>query len=77
MSYSKDLDEYSEDELLAELEQRKDLRSTGLCDYCAQPGYTPSCKFPFRHVVATAFYQRKLRADAGIIEVGTTIVGPR
>lgn len=51
MSYHKDLDEYTEKELKAELERRKDLRDEGRCDYCKQLGNTPDCRYPERHAV--------------------------
>lgn len=53
MSYSKDLDEYTEDELLEELHRRKQLNAQGKCDYCGRPAEcTVACKFPARHATA-------------------------
>lgn len=50
MSYHVDLDEYTELQLLDELERRKKVRKRGLCDYCGMPRKTTaSCKFPERH----------------------------
>ena len=49
MSYPMDLDEYSEDRLLGEMESRMRMRHRGVCDYCARRPTTPSCKFPERH----------------------------
>ena len=49
MSYPKDLDEYTDDELKDELGRRKQLMLKGLCTYCNRPGETPTCKFPDRH----------------------------
>lgn len=49
MGYPRDLDEYTEEELLEELAQRKKLRAEGKCDYCQRAGGTPPCKFTERH----------------------------
>lgn len=49
MSYPIDLDEYPEVKLREELQRRERLRAQGLCDYCEQPHYLPTCKFPGRH----------------------------
>lgn len=49
MSYAKDLDEYTDGELTAELGARHVARIAGVCDYCKRPPTTPSCKFPVRH----------------------------
>ena len=51
MSYPKDLDEYSEKELVAELNRRFVARSRGVCDYCGRPPEAPACKFPERHAL--------------------------
>jgi hypothetical protein len=37
VSYIRDLDEYYEEELEAELASRAELRIRGLCDYCKRP----------------------------------------
>lgn len=50
MSYIKDLDEYTEKELLDELQHRKILQDQNLCDYCGREKCTePTCRFPSRH----------------------------
>lgn len=49
MSYPRDLDEYSENELLEEIERRRTVRERGLCDYCGRKPTTSPCKFPERH----------------------------
>jgi hypothetical protein len=50
VSYIRDLDEYYEEELEAELASRAELRIRGLCDYCKRPqGLDPACKFSGRH----------------------------
>lgn len=75
MSYQKDLDEYTEEQLNNELKRRQDLRNEGKCDYCGQLGNTPNCKFPERHKYARLFLQWENRKKAGIREPGTYI-GP-
>jgi hypothetical protein len=49
MSFTKDLDEYTEAQLTAEFNRRCDLRHAGKCDYCGRPRTEPPCKFPERH----------------------------
>ena len=50
MSYPRDLDELSEEELVAELSRRGRCRNSGLCDYCGRKlGIAPACRFPERH----------------------------
>lgn len=49
MSYPRDLDEYSDVELVGEVTRRKEARAKGLCDYCNRPVSEPSCRFPLRH----------------------------
>jgi hypothetical protein len=54
MSYRLDLDEYTEEALLAELKLRAERRSAARCDYCNRPIWekgvlTSPCKFPERH----------------------------
>jgi len=50
MSYALDLDEYTAERLLKELQRREELRSDGKCCYCERPFFiVPSCKFPLRH----------------------------
>ena len=49
MSYSRDLDEYADVELVGEIERRKTARAQGLCDYCNRPVREESCRFPLRH----------------------------
>lgn len=56
MSYHKDLDEYTEQQLKNELERRRSLRDEGKCDYCQQLGNTTDCKFPERHAVAKLWW---------------------
>lgn len=52
MTYFKDLDEYSEEELLNELARRKSLQEQGCCDYCGRSGTSSSCKEKLRHYTA-------------------------
>lgn len=49
MSYPKDLDEYDEGELLAEVATRQTARRLGQCDYCYRPRDTEPCKMETRH----------------------------
>lgn len=50
MSYPRDLDDYSESELEAELKRRDRLRKAGKCDYCRTvPNGETSCSRPGRH----------------------------
>lgn len=53
MSYPLDLDEISDEKLLAEVQRRAALRMKGLCTYCERPGDTRPCKLPERHEEAT------------------------
>ena len=49
MSFPKDLDEYTDDEIVAEFKRRLQCIRSSLCSYCNRPvGETP-CKFPDRH----------------------------
>lgn len=50
MSYPKDLDEYTEQEMREELARRMTNRDLGLCDYCGRPGKTPPCRMRDRHM---------------------------
>lgn len=52
MSYPKDLDEYTDVELSAELLSRANRRSAGRCDYCDNYRNEGPCKFPQRHIMA-------------------------
>jgi hypothetical protein len=49
MSYPRDIDEFTDEELLNELKLRDHRRRKGLCDYCTRPRTTPPCRFPERH----------------------------
>jgi hypothetical protein len=55
MSYPKDLDEYTNEELEKELRARAELRAKGICDYCGRNGASTPCKFPERHQVAVDY----------------------
>ncbi len=46
----RNLAEYSEEELVAELTRRATLRAASLCDYCERARNTLTCKFPERHI---------------------------
>lgn len=49
MSYPKDLDEYSDGELIGHLSYRRGMRAKGVCDYCLRTPDTKPCKLPDRH----------------------------
>ena len=50
MGYPRDLDDYTEEELNAELARRQASRRRGLCDYCGRvPQSTEACSKPERH----------------------------
>lgn len=49
MSYQKDLDEMTTDELLEEIKRRNVSRVEGKCDYCNRSWDDTPCKFPERH----------------------------
>jgi hypothetical protein len=43
------LDEFTEENLLAEIRMRKAMRDAGHCDYCNRPNTEPTCRFLSRH----------------------------
>lgn len=49
MSYPRDLDDYTQSELEAELSRRQRLCDARRCDYCGQPYGAPKCRYPSRH----------------------------
>lgn len=49
MSYHKDLDEYSDDQLASEQLRRDRLRMEGRCHYCINKRDAPPCKFRDNH----------------------------
>jgi hypothetical protein len=49
VSYPKDLDEYTDEQLREELERREKATESGLCGYCGRLPTEPACKFPERH----------------------------
>lgn len=50
VSYPKDIEDYSLEELEEEIERRVSLQHKDLCDYCERPaGSLPACKHPDRH----------------------------
>lgn len=77
MSYPKDLDEYSVEDLENEIKRRRILREQGICDYCGQTGDKPHCRMFDRHQTAALQWQRLLRIEAGIPQLGITTIGPR
>jgi len=51
VGFPQDLEEFSEEQLIKELNRRYDLRERGLCDYCEQPTAADPCRFPERHTL--------------------------
>ena len=49
VSYPRDLDEFTEEELREKLARREECRARGVCDYCEKNGNAPKCRFPRRH----------------------------
>lgn len=50
MSYPRDLDDYTDQELFRELARRAKRRKEGLCDYCTNKlNSKPVCMHPARH----------------------------
>jgi hypothetical protein len=46
------ISEFSEAELLGELDRRKNLRAQGRCDFCGVDYDGPTCLFPERHAAS-------------------------
>ncbi len=65
MSYPRDIDEYTNLELVAELKLRADRTYYGRCDYCDRfKDEGEPCKFPRRHVVAMTQHEaQKFRGE--------------
>lgn len=49
MGYPRMLDDYTDEELRAELDRRRRAREIGLCDYCSRSWGSPPCRYPTRH----------------------------
>lgn len=49
MSYPRDLDDYSDDELHAEIGRRLVARAKGKCDYCGRSRNLKACRYRERH----------------------------
>ena len=49
MSYPRDLDEYTDDELTNEIRRRAEHRRLGQCHYCGRPVTAEPCKFKNLH----------------------------
>ena len=77
MSYSRDLDEYTDRELRDEFKRRLILRSSFQCDYCERPYYTGACRFPERHKKQRGLHKRIeiRRPGAGTAEAVRVIGG--
>jgi len=65
MTYFKDLDEYSSEQLQNELNRRSNLLQQGLCDYCGQKGSDRACRFPSRHKEAARKWHRSWKISYG------------
>ena len=52
MGYPRGIDEYTDLELIQELQLRAERRDDGVCDYCERFKDEPECKFPTRHSMA-------------------------
>jgi len=70
MSYSRDLDEYSDEELREELGRRAKLAKKGRCTYCKRPVTASHCRFPERHTFKKG---KKTSDDEPRIIVGDSI----
>jgi NTP pyrophosphatase (non-canonical NTP hydrolase) len=53
VTYFKDMDEYTDAALDAEIRRRAGLRSQGKCTYCERGHETPACRFSDRHHAGT------------------------
>lgn len=69
MSYPKDLDEYTTDELRAELSRRANVLAEGNCDYCGRAGDSSPCRFPERHQQAAIALRNKRLMPFGLMIV--------
>lgn len=49
MSYPKDIEDYTTEELLVEVKRRLACKARGQCHYCLRPHDTSPCKFPNVH----------------------------
>lgn len=67
MSYPRDLDEYSDEELREEIARREDCRARGVCDYCGKNGNAPKCRFKNRHP-----NRERKQAKASAFEIANT-----
>lgn len=65
MGYPRDLDEYTDEELRAELEGRERLRALALCDYCGRSWETRACRFPDRHAASGLVTGGEVRRAGG------------
>jgi len=58
MSYPRDLDEYTDQELSEELTARAARRYLGTCDYCSRfKDQGVPCRFPRRHMQALTMHE--------------------
>ncbi len=73
MSYPRDLEDYDDDELFAELKVRAKARLQGKCDYCKQTPEKEACRYADRHAMAGK--DLDLRLDALTKEPFTLVGG--
>ncbi len=59
MSYPRDLDEFTTEELQEQLVLRATRLKDGKCDYCGQPGDMPFCRFQDRHLAARRVVEQR------------------
>lgn len=60
MSYPRDLDEYTDEELATEILLRAARRYLGTCDYCSRfKDQGEPCRFPRRHMQALTVEEAK------------------
>lgn len=59
MSYPKELDEYTDEELEKEIQRRAKLNNEGKCTYCNKLGSSPFCKQYSQHKKAKDFLENQ------------------
>lgn len=68
MGYAKELDEYTDEELAAEMQRRAEHAMEGRCSYCTRSGVEPPCRYPQIHnaavhpIVALVGYEKEIVA---------------
>lgn len=72
MSYQKELDEYTDEQLQEEIQRRISLNAIGCCTYCNRLGSTESCKQIEQHKKAKDKLDLITQAEAAPQPVYTT-----